>query len=195
MPPSHVLQLNNVLFVPRLKINLLSSFCMEKLQYRVAFEGQRFTISDCCLAILWTVARGVLDGGLYKLLVDPVVLVHSTRKLDEPSSLEEVYGKHVWWDAMELCSQPIVELVMDFKHAVDGSSEEDNDKVVGFSWAEGVDLHVTLVLGFSPKEGGDLVEVDVLVARGFEVHGRDTHDYRVLTILIHDDDLRDNGVR
>jgi hypothetical protein len=30
------------------------------------------------------------------------------------------------------------------------------------------------------KEGGDLVEVDASIARSFEVHGKDTHDYRLL---------------
>jgi len=45
-----------------------------------------------------------------------------------------------------------------------------NDKVVGFSQEEEVDLDVTLALGFSKKERGDLVEVVSLVSRYFEVH-------------------------
>jgi hypothetical protein len=36
-----------------------------------------------------TLARGVREGGLYKLLADLVALVHSSERLDEPSSFEE----------------------------------------------------------------------------------------------------------
>jgi hypothetical protein len=57
----------------------------------------------------------VLDGGLYRLLVDLVALVHSSRKLDEPSSFEGGICRA----CMEGChgdsSKPIVELVIDSK--------------------------------------------------------------------------------
>jgi hypothetical protein len=33
--------------------------------------------------------RGVREGGLYKLLVDLMALVHSSEGLEEPSSFEE----------------------------------------------------------------------------------------------------------
>jgi hypothetical protein len=96
MPSSDVLELNDVLFVLSLKKNLLSVSCMTNFQCRVAFEGQQCTISNCSLASLRTLARGVWDGGLYKLLVDDhVALVHDSEKLGEPSSFEEAYAKHV----------------------------------------------------------------------------------------------------
>jgi hypothetical protein len=42
---------------------------------------------------------------------------------------------------------------------------------------EGVDRDDTLASRFPHKEGGDLVEVVAFVARGFEVHERDSHAY------------------
>ena len=44
------------------------------------------------------------DGGLYRLLVDPMALVYSNGKLDEPSSFKEAHAEHVWWVAMEIDS-------------------------------------------------------------------------------------------
>jgi hypothetical protein len=86
-----VLELNDALFVLGLKKNLLSVSCLVDHSCRVSFEGQQCTISDCCLASSRTLAICVLDGGLYRLLVDLVALVHSSKKLDEPSSLDEAY--------------------------------------------------------------------------------------------------------
>jgi hypothetical protein len=40
MPLGDVLELSDVLFVPGLKKNLLSKYCMTYAQWRVAFEGQ-----------------------------------------------------------------------------------------------------------------------------------------------------------
>jgi hypothetical protein len=94
MPSGDVLELEYVLFVPGLKKNLLSVSCMTYVQWRVAFEGQQCTINDCSLASPRTLARGVREGGLYRLLVDPVALVHSNGRLEEPSSFEEA---HAWW--------------------------------------------------------------------------------------------------
>jgi hypothetical protein len=76
MPSSDVLELNDVLFVHGSMKNLLLVSCLEKLQYRVAFEGQCCTISNCSLASLGTLARGVEEGGIFKLLVDPMTLLH-----------------------------------------------------------------------------------------------------------------------
>ena len=39
------------------------------------------------------------DSGLYRLLVDPVALVHAN-KMCEPSSFEEAYKKKEWKDEM-----------------------------------------------------------------------------------------------
>jgi hypothetical protein len=89
MPLGDVLELSDVLFVPSLKKNLLLVSCMIDVQWRVAFEGQQCTINDCSLASPRTLARGVREGGLYRLLVDPMALVHSSERLDEPSSFEE----------------------------------------------------------------------------------------------------------
>jgi hypothetical protein len=47
-----------------LKKNLLSVSCMIYVQWRVAFEGQHCTISDCSLASPRTLARGVREGGI-----------------------------------------------------------------------------------------------------------------------------------
>lgn len=44
MPLGDVLELSDVLFVLGLKKNLLSTSCMGKLRYRVAFERQCYTI-------------------------------------------------------------------------------------------------------------------------------------------------------
>jgi hypothetical protein len=48
-------------------------------------------IGDCSLESLRTLARGVLDNGLCRLLVDPMALVYSSEKLNEPSRLEEAH--------------------------------------------------------------------------------------------------------
>ena len=46
------------------------------IQCRVGFEGQCSTINDCSLASSKTLARGVQDGGLSRLFVSPMELVH-----------------------------------------------------------------------------------------------------------------------
>ena len=81
---------------------------------------------------------------------------------------------------MEICLEPIVDLEIDSRLAVDGSVVGYRDRVVGFYQGEGVDLDNTLALGFSQMEGVDPKEGVVLVVKGFEVHGRDTHDYKLL---------------
>jgi len=40
---------------------------------------------------LGMLVRCVLDGGLYRLFVDLLVLLHFGRKMDMPSSIEEEY--------------------------------------------------------------------------------------------------------
>jgi len=68
--------------------------------------------------------------------------------------------RHVWWDAMEIGLEHVVELVIVSKLATNGSIVEYQDKVFGFSQKEGVDFDQTLALvirGFSQKEGAHLV--------------------------------------
>jgi hypothetical protein len=110
-----VLELDYVLFVlPGLKKNLLSISSMTYVQWRDAFEGQQCTISDCNLASLRTLDSGVRDGGLYRLLANPVALVHSSERLDEPFSFEEAYVEHAWWDVMETGSKPIIDAMITY---------------------------------------------------------------------------------
>jgi hypothetical protein len=85
-----VVESDNVLFVPMSNKNLLSISCKESVQWRVAFERQQCTINDCSLAGLRTLSRGVREGGLYRLLANIVPRVHSSERLDEPSSFEDV---------------------------------------------------------------------------------------------------------
>ena len=72
----------------------------------------------------------MLDGGLYKLIIDHVKLVHSSGKLDDPSSLEEAYGEHAWFDAMEESLEPTVESDIGSRLSVDGSIVEQGDWIV-----------------------------------------------------------------
>lgn len=64
-------------------------------QGRVAFQGKHCTNSDCTLASLRTLARGVGDGSIYRLLIDLVALVHARGKLGELSSFEEAFVGNV----------------------------------------------------------------------------------------------------
>jgi hypothetical protein len=113
MPLGDVLELNDVLFVPSLKKNLISIFRMTNHQCRVIFERHQSTISHCSLASPRTLARGAHVSGLYRVLVDLLTLVHTNGELGEPSNFEKAYAKHVWWDAMEIGSKPVVESVTD----------------------------------------------------------------------------------
>ena len=61
------------------------------IHWRVTFEGQQCTISDCSLAGPRTLARGVREGGLYRLLVDLVALTHSSRRLVGPSISQKAH--------------------------------------------------------------------------------------------------------
>jgi hypothetical protein len=63
-------------------------------------------------------ARGKRESGLYRLLVGPVALVHSSGRLEEPSSFEEA---HAWCNAMETGSKPIMDVVI--ASLVDGYSD------------------------------------------------------------------------
>jgi hypothetical protein len=49
---------------------------MTNVLWGVAFEGNQCTIDDCSLASPRTLARGVREGGLYKLLANLVTHVH-----------------------------------------------------------------------------------------------------------------------
>jgi hypothetical protein len=90
-------------------------------QWIVAFEGQHCTISDYNLPSPRTLARGVQKGGLYRMLVDLMALVHYSEKWDEPSIFEEACVEHAWLDAMDTGSKHIVESVIDFRLATDRS--------------------------------------------------------------------------
>jgi hypothetical protein len=70
---------------------------------------------------------------------------------------------------METVSKPIVESVFDYVHAANGNIEEYHD--------------MSIAKRFSQKEGIDLVEVFASVFKGFEVHGRDTHEFRLKMVL------------
>ena len=72
------------------------------------------------------------DGGLYRLLANPMELVYAIEKLGEPSSFEEGDAEHAWWDSMEIGSKPIMESIIDSMLAIDGSVESYHDGVVGF---------------------------------------------------------------
>jgi len=74
---------------------------MTNLHWIYAFEGHLCAITHCSLVSPRTFAREVQEGGLFKLLVDLVELVHSNGRLEEPSSFEKAYA---WWDAMEIGS-------------------------------------------------------------------------------------------
>ena len=72
------------------KILLLVSY-MTDIHLRLAFDGQQCTITDCSSSSLRTLARGVREGGLYKLLVDLVALTHSSRRLVGPSISQKAH--------------------------------------------------------------------------------------------------------
>jgi hypothetical protein len=40
--------------------------------------------------------RGLREGGFYKFLSNPMALIHSSEKLDDPSILEEAHVGHAW---------------------------------------------------------------------------------------------------
>jgi hypothetical protein len=64
--------------------------------------------------------------------------------------------------------------MIDSKPTIDGSSEEYQNGVFGFSHEEGGGLDETLALatiGFSQEKGVKIVEGFSLVFVGFEVHG------------------------
>jgi len=94
MPSLDVFVLNDVLIVPSLKKNLSLVSCITYFQCRVSFEGQQSIINDFSLSSLKTLTRGVRDGGLYKLLVDHVEIVHGSKMLRKPSSFEKDYEKN-----------------------------------------------------------------------------------------------------
>lgn len=92
MPLGDVLELDAILFVLGLRKNLLLVYCMTDIHWRVVFEGQQCTISDCSLASSKTFARGVREGGLYRLLAYPVALMHSSKRLVGPFSSQEAHA-------------------------------------------------------------------------------------------------------
>jgi hypothetical protein len=71
MPSGNVLELNDVLSIPGLTKNLVSVSCMIDLQCVVEFDDQQVIIRKHNLDSSQALARGVCEGGLYRLLVDP----------------------------------------------------------------------------------------------------------------------------
>jgi hypothetical protein len=88
-----VLELSNILYVLGLKKNLLSISCKTYNHCSVSFERQECTINDSSLTSPSTLSREVREGGIYRLIFYPVVLVHTCEELAEPSTFEEAYRK------------------------------------------------------------------------------------------------------
>lgn len=72
MPLGDVLELDFVLYVPSLTRSLLLVSCITDLQCLDEFDGQQVTIRDSSHGSNQVLARGVQEGGLQRLLVDPV---------------------------------------------------------------------------------------------------------------------------
>lgn len=89
MPSGDVLELYFVLYVPELTKSLLSVSYMTDLQCSLEFDGPQITIRDVH-GSGQVLARGVREGGLYRLLADLVERVWQEAMMDEcASSLEE----------------------------------------------------------------------------------------------------------
>jgi len=86
-------ELSYILFFPILKKNIHSYSCMKILSWRVPFEGKKCTINDWSLSSTRTLARGMREGSLYRLLVEPMALLHSNERLEDPYSFE---ATHAW---------------------------------------------------------------------------------------------------
>ena len=83
----------------------------------------------------------------------------------------------------------------DSKLTICGNVVEYSGMVVGFSQGEWFKHDVTLSLGFSQKEGSNLVEFFSSISIGFKVNGWSTHDYKVVIVLASNDNFKDGGVR
>ena len=64
---------------------------MTDVQWIVALGREECTINNCSLTSPRNLAR-VRKGDLYNLLVDLVALVHSTKRLEDPSSFKEAHA-------------------------------------------------------------------------------------------------------
>ena len=73
-------------------------------------EGQttKTSYKECSLASPKTLARGVQNGGICRLPVDPMALVHESKILCKPSKFEEAYEKKKQWDAITDDFNPIL---------------------------------------------------------------------------------------
>ena len=101
------------------------------LQYKIPFEGKQCTINDCCL---------LREGGLYKILVDQVALVHYTKGKDGKS----IFCGDICRECMVRCHEDRFRtqiLILGLKMM---SVFDYRDKVVGISQVEGIDLDDTL---------------------------------------------------
>jgi hypothetical protein len=54
-------------------------------------------------------ARGLREGGLYRILVDPVAHVHFSERFEDPSTFEEA---HAWQEVIEPNSTPIADALI-----------------------------------------------------------------------------------
>jgi hypothetical protein len=72
MPPREVLELHEVLYVLGMTKNLLSVSCLTDLKCRVEFDDQEVIIRSHSLDPGRVLAGGVREGGLYRLLADPM---------------------------------------------------------------------------------------------------------------------------
>jgi hypothetical protein len=82
MPSSHVLELSGVLYVHGLPNNLLSISIMKDLGCIVEFNDQQVILQRRCLDPGRVLVRGILEGGLYRVLVDQVrALMHDSNNL------------------------------------------------------------------------------------------------------------------
>jgi hypothetical protein len=67
-----VLDLHEVLYVHGMTKNLLSVSCLTYLKYRVEFDHQKVIIRSLNLDFNQVLAGRVKEGGLYKLLANPM---------------------------------------------------------------------------------------------------------------------------
>ena len=81
--------------------------------------------------------------------------------------------------------ETIVVSLIDSRLAIDGSVVEHKERVIRFSQVERVDHDVTLTSNFSSLQGVDHEDI-ASIAKGFKVHGRDSHDYKMFPSLAHD---------
>jgi hypothetical protein len=116
MPSSDVLELDSILYVPNLTKSLLSVSCMIDLQCLAKFDGQQVTITNFIHGYCLVLARGMREGGFYRLLTDPLEQLWKGAMEEGFSSFEETI--------IEL----IMELVIDSFFVDDGNWKSTRTK-------------------------------------------------------------------